>query len=148
VSEESGESRWPLIAASAVVGIEAAALASSAIITLALIGAGHHPHDRVDAWLVVGLAALGAIGLGWVWRGLTRRRRWARSPAVLAQLLALPVSYNAFGNGAWWLGGPLLACAVVGLAGLFAPSTTNLLFDTGARSAPERHSSTSKPSRS
>jgi len=148
VSEESGESRGPLIAAIAAVGVEAAALASSAIITLTLIGAGHHPHDRVDAWLVVVLAALGAAALGWVWRGLARRRRWARSPAVLAQLIALPVSYNAFGNGAWWLGGPLLACAVAGLVGLFAPSTTNLLLDTGVTPAPERHSSTSKPSRS
>jgi hypothetical protein len=71
---------------------------------------------------------------------------------VLVQLLALPVSYNAFGNGAWWLATPLLACAVVGLVGLFAPSSTEALADTADRSAapqaPRRHSSTSKPSRS
>jgi uncharacterized membrane protein YhaH (DUF805 family) len=148
----SGGARWPLIAASVVVAVEAAALASSAVITVALIAAGHHAHDGTDAWMVVVLAAIGAIALGWVWRGLARRRRWSRSPAVLVQLLALPVSYNAFGNGAWWLATPLLACAVVGLVGLFAPSSTEALADTADRSAapqaPRRHSSTSKPSRS
>lgn len=131
--------RWPLVAASVVVAVEAAALAASAISVAVLILSGHHTHDRLDAWLVVGLAAICAVGLWWVWRGLVRRRRWARSPAVLVQLLALPVSYNAFGDGAWWLATPLLVCAVVGLVGLLAPSTTEVLIDG--------HSSTSKPSR-
>jgi hypothetical protein len=86
-----------------------------------------------------------------------RRRRWARSPAVLVQLLALPVAYNAFGDGAWWLGAPLLVCAVAGLVGLFAPSTTEALLEAGlpapvkprptSATARQRHSSTSKPSR-
>jgi hypothetical protein len=74
---------------------------------------------------------------------------------VLVQLLALPVSYNAFGNGAWWLAAPLLACAVVGLVGLLAPSTTEALVDgvnggsgAGVPQTSQRHSSTSKPSRS
>ena len=155
--------------ASIVVAVEAAALAASAIVTAALIGAGHQ-HDSLDAWLVVAFAGVCAIGLWWAWRGLVRRRRWARSPAVLVQLLALPVAYNAFGDGAWWLGGPLLVCAVLGLVGLFAPSTTDALLETGeptpatsktatsktatsktATSKPaatrQRHSSTSKPSR-
>jgi len=102
--------------------------------------------------MVVILAVIGAAALWWVWRGLFRRRRWSRSPAVLVQLLALPVSYNAFGNGAWWLAVPLLACAVVGLVGLLAPSTTEALVDgvngAGAPQTAQRHSSTSKPSRS
>jgi hypothetical protein len=148
--------------ASVVVAVEAAAFASSGVVTVGLVAAGHHAHDVMDAWMVVILAGIAAVALGWVARGLARRRRWARSPAVLVQLLALPVSYNALGNGAWWLAVPLLACAVAGLVGLFAPSTTAALGDAVANTArggsrgpagpagpPRRgHSSTSKPSRS
>jgi len=140
--------------ASVVVAVEAAVFASSAVVTVGLIAAGHHAHDRMDAWMVVILAGIAAVALGWVARGLFRRRRWARSPAVLVQLLALPVSYNAFGNGAWWLAVPLLACAISGLVGLFAPSTTAALGDAVATAAPHSphsprgHSSTSRPSRS
>lgn len=141
------------------MAVEAAALAASAIAIAVLLAAGRRPHDNLDAWFVVALAAFGAVALWWVWRGLGRQRRWARSPAVLVQLLALPISYNAFGDGAWWLAAPLLACAAVGLVGLFAPSTTDALVDvpapatpptspSGARPRARRHSSTSKPSRS
>lgn len=163
VSDQSASqsSRWPLVTASVVVAIEAAALAVSAVVTAALIGAGHQ-HDSLDAWLVVALAGVSALGLWWAWRGLVRRRRWARSPAVLVQLIALPVAYNAFGDGAWWFGVPLLACAVAGLVGLFAPSTTQALLEADVPPVPppqpakrkpaaaqrQRHSSTSKPSRS
>lgn len=146
--------------ASAVVAIEAAALAASAIVTAVLIGAGHQ-HDSLDAWLVVALAGIGGIGLWLAWRGLVRRRRWARSPTVFVQLIALPIAYNAFGDGAWWLGAPLLGCAVAGLVGLFAPSTTAALLEADVPATPQphpakrksatpsrqRHSSTSKPSR-
>lgn len=117
----------PLIAATAVVAIEAAALAASAIgLTLYQL-LGHRPHDPLDAWLVVGLAALGAVVLAVVGRGLLRRRRWARSPAVLTQLLTIPVGISTIANGVWWAGLPLLVCGALGLAALFAPSTTRAL---------------------
>ncbi len=146
--------------ATSVVAIEAAALAVAAVITAILIGAGHQ-HDSLDAWMVVALAGIGAIGLWLAWRGLIRRRRWARSPAVFVQLIALPIAYSAFGNGGWWIGAPLLVCAIAGLVGSFAPSTTEALLDAGvpaeppvtpaarkpASTARQRHSSTSKPSR-
>ena len=149
----SQPARWPLLVASVVVAVEAAALAVSAIVTAALIGAGHQ-HDSLDAWLVVALAGICAIGLWWAWRGLVRRRRWGRSPAVFVQLIALPIAYNAFATGAWWFGLPLLVCAIAGLVGLFAPSTTEALLETDEpatvkpATARQRHSSTSKPSRS
>jgi hypothetical protein len=62
---------------------------------------------------------------------------------VLVQLLALPVAVNTFGNGVWWVATPLLVCGVLGLAGLFAPSTTQLFVG-----ATDDYSSTSRPSRS
>jgi hypothetical protein len=125
------EQAGPLFGATVIVGVEAAALTASALWLLAYQALGHRPHDPLDAWLVVALTAIFAIGLGLVWRGLYRRRRWARSPAVLTELLALPLGYNACGNGVWWVGVPLLGCGVLGLVALFAPSTTHALVDGG-----------------
>ncbi|MDQ1463402.1 MAG: hypothetical protein QOC73_343, partial [Actinomycetota bacterium] len=48
----------------------------------------------------------------------------ARSPAVLTQLIVIPVAVSATGNGAVLVGVPLVLCGVVGIVGLFAPSTT------------------------
>jgi len=120
---------WPLTAAAIVVAVETAVLAASAIGFTIYRLLGHSPHDSIDGWMIVLLAALAAAGLGCVWRGVYRRRRWARSPAVLAQLLAIPVGVDAAGDGAWWIGAPLLLCAVVGLLGLFAPSSTHAFVD-------------------
>ncbi|MGH8888239.1 MAG: hypothetical protein ACRDV3_00585 [Acidothermaceae bacterium] len=127
-AEPAGGS-WPLLAVTIVVAAEALGLAASAIWLIAYQLLGHRPHDPLDAWLVFAFAALAAIALAFVWRGVRRHRRWSRSPAVLTQLLAIPVGFNACGDGVWWLGVPVLICAVVGLIGLFAPSTTHAFVD-------------------
>jgi hypothetical protein len=88
---------------------------------------GHRAHDSFDFWFLVGLVVFGAVALGWTARGLARARRWSRSPSVLTQLLAIPIGIDAISTGAAWVGVPLLACAVAGVVGLFAPSTTRLL---------------------
>ena len=120
-------SQRPLTAVLIVVAVEVVALAASALAALVSLLVGH-AHDSLDASLVVVFAALGAVALALVWHGLRRLRRWSRAPVVLVELLALPVGYNLIGNGVWWAGVPLLACAIVGLVGIFAPSTTQLLF--------------------
>jgi hypothetical protein len=111
-----------------VLAIETVALLVVALVVAGYLLAGHHPHDVLDAWVVVGFAIAGALGVGVVARGFWRRRRWSRAPAVLIQLLTLPVGVNTIGNGVWWVAVPLLACGVAGLVGLFAPTTTRALF--------------------
>jgi hypothetical protein len=73
------------------------------------------------------MATIGAIGLGLVVRGLARARRWARSPAVLTQLIGLPIGINAIGHGGQLVGILLTLFTVMGLFGLFAPSTSHRL---------------------
>jgi hypothetical protein len=73
---------------------------------------------------VVAMAAVGAIVLGFVVRALLRRRRWARSPAVLTQLIALPIGIGLSGDGGAAVGVPLAVCAAVAVVGLLAPATS------------------------
>jgi hypothetical protein len=116
-----------LAAASVATGLEAVGLAASAGWLVVHRLTGHRAHDSFDFWFLVGLVVFAALSLAWTARGLAGRRRWARSPSVLTQLLALPIGIDATTTGAGWAGVPLLACAVVGLVGLFAPSTTRAL---------------------
>jgi hypothetical protein len=116
----------PLRVALAVTAVEALALAVSAVGLAVYVASGHRPHDSADLWLVVVLAALGAAGLGVVVRGIAGGRRWARSPAVLTQLIVLPIGGSALGNGGLLAGVPLLLGGLAGLVGLFAPSSSQI----------------------
>ncbi len=62
-------------------------------------------------------------------RGLLARRSWSRGPAVITQLLALPVAYSLLqvDSVAIWAGILLGAAAVVGLVLLVHPTTARAL---------------------
>ncbi len=123
----SGAAPISLRLATGVTGVEALGLAVSAIWLVVHRLTGHRAHDSFDLWFLVGLVVFAALSLGWTTRGLARRRRWARSPSVITQLLALPIGIDAISTGVAWLGIFLVVCAIVGLFGLFAPSSTQLL---------------------
>jgi hypothetical protein len=125
----SGPLGVPLLVALIATGAETLGLAASAIGLTSYKLSGHRPFDSGDLWAVVAMAAVGAIGLGLVVRGLARVRRWARSPAVLTQLIVFPIGVSTAVHGGELIGIPLAVCGVVGLVGLFAPSTTQRLND-------------------
>jgi hypothetical protein len=120
----------PLLVALIATGVEALGLAASAIGLSLYKLLGHRPFDSGDLWAVVGMAAIGAIGLGLVVRGLAHTRRWARSPAVLTQLIVLPIGVTTIAHGGELVGISLAVCGLAGLVGLFAPSTTQRLNDS------------------
>jgi hypothetical protein len=79
--------------AAAVLALEAAAAAVTGVgfAVAALVG---HPSDRGTAVLLgVLLVAFGA-GLATLARGIALGRRWARTPAFLAQFFGLVVAWN------------------------------------------------------
>ena len=61
---------------------------------------------------------------------MSRGRAWSRTPAVLINLLALPVAVGLLQGGVWPIGAPLLLIAVAALA----------LFSTGPARAALRES--------
>jgi hypothetical protein len=65
------------------------------------------PYLSVTAFAFVGSAALFALA-----RGVKNGKRWAKSPAILANLIALGVAKYQFEAGAYWLAVPISATAL------------------------------------
>lgn len=79
--------------------------------------------SRRGALLVTLYAAIVALvlaGLAWA---LHRRQRWARGPAIVLQLLLLPIGYTMATGGAAWLGVPAILLGLAGSGALLAPAT-------------------------
>ncbi len=84
-------------------------------------------HDLASALLVTAFAVAGAAAL-WALGGvLARRRASGRAPAIVLQLMLLPVGWYMIQGGLGWLGLPLMALglAVTGL--LVSPPTNRAL---------------------
>jgi hypothetical protein len=107
------------------------AAAVAAVEGVALLGLGafyavktalQRPDSYGRALLGAAMALAGGALLVLLARALLRVRRWARSPVVVLQLLALPVGYTlAFQAGLPGYGGPVLVLAVAELYLLFTP---------------------------
>lgn len=116
-----------LRAATAVVVVQAAALLAIAMVLVVKTIVGN-PDSVGRALLDAALAAFTAAVLLLGARGLARLRPSARSPIVVIELLALPVSYSlAFQAGLVGYGGPILVSALAVLYLLFTPSAREIL---------------------
>ena len=97
--------------------IAAPLLLAESVIVLALalymIALGF-THDK--AWMpylsVIGFAVAGSAALFALSRGVKTGKRWANSPAILANLIALGVAKYQFEAGAYWLAVPITLMAV------------------------------------
>ena len=117
----------PLRIAVALVAVEGVALVGAAGVLVVKTITGK-PSDALGAVLAA-LIALGvAAGLAYAARALHRLQPWARSPVVVMQLLALPVSYSlAFQAGRVGYGAPIMLVALVTLFLLFTPPVREAL---------------------
>ncbi|MEU8539053.1 hypothetical protein AB0C52_03475 [Streptomyces sp. NPDC048717] len=117
-----------LTAAAAVAGVEALALLAGGLYLLVTSVTGH-PDDPTSALMgAVTLIALGLIPFAAA-RGLLMRRSWSRGPAVITQILALPVAWQLLQADSVMIpaGIALAILAVSGLVLLAGPSTTEAL---------------------
>lgn len=127
-TEETGPRPRRLTYAALLTALEGLGLVVGGVWILVL-GLTGHPDDRQQAvtggiTLIV-LALLPLLAA----RGLLGRRSWSRGPAVITQLLALPVAYNLLQADSMAIpaGIALAVVAVASLVLLVNPETTRAL---------------------
>jgi hypothetical protein len=81
----------------------------------------------IRAWSISGFAAATTVLLVVLCWALLRRRSWARGPAIVLELLLLPIGYYLIRAGADWLGVPVLLLGIFGAGLLIAPATREAL---------------------
>jgi hypothetical protein len=126
-----------IAALAALNALEGAALAIGGIYMLA-VGLLGRPDSVQQAEMGgITLVALGLIPL-LAARGLLLRRSWSRGPALVTQLMAMPVAWTLLrAQGAMIPAGiALAAVAVTALVLLLNPATTNELGIRGQRTTP------------
>jgi len=110
----------PLVIAAVAQALQAALLFGIGL-TSAVMGITGSD-DLLNAELVGVLAMGGGVALLGVARGLLGARAWSRSPALVWQLIMIPVGFSTIDDlpGVAY---PLLVSAAVVVVGLFAPSS-------------------------
>jgi hypothetical protein len=117
----------PLVIACALIGLQALALVAAAGIVL-VKAATQTSSDLAGALLLGAIALAGAFALGACVRALLRLRPAARTPVVVIELLALPVSYTlAFQADRVGYGAPILLSALAVIYLLFTPPVREVL---------------------
>ncbi|WP_031083086.1 hypothetical protein [Streptomyces sp. NRRL WC-3549] len=133
---EEKPGRITLVAALNALEGSALALGGLYMLVMGLIGDPDSPQQAEMGGVT--LVALGLIPL-FAARGLLLRRSWSRGPALITQLMALPVAWTLLqSQGALIPAGIVLAAvAVTGLVMLLNPATTQALGIRGPRTTPD-----------
>ena len=100
--------------AAVLLAVEAAALLVIGVAFLVATATGS-PENRGLSYGVTGFAVAGGLVLLLLARAVDRRQGWARSPAVVLQLLAVPVGIGFLQGGLWAAGVPVLLFAAATL---------------------------------
>jgi hypothetical protein len=118
----------PLVVLAALVAAQGVGLAGLAMFFLVelVVSTPLSVPRAVTAALLTLLAGLGLLAVA---RGLHRRRRWARAPTLVTQLLVLPVGAGLVQGGRWYVGVPLIGWALGVLVLLFTPAVSDQLED-------------------
>jgi hypothetical protein len=111
------------VVAVSLVALEAFVLAALGVLELANLRA-----IRLTMGLTTSAFFLvAALGLAWCAWSLWKVRRWARGPVVMAQLIQLGLAWNFRDDPTTLVAIGLAAAALVVVAGLLHPATTEVL---------------------
>ncbi len=107
-----------------LIGITSSLLLTESLFVLALalymIALGFtHDKEWAPYLGVIAFALMGSGGLFALARGVKAGKRWANSPAILANLIALGVAKYQFEAGLYWLAIPTAAMAIIVVVSLF-----------------------------
>lgn len=90
------------------------------VISLYMIALGFtHDKEWAPYLGVIAFALMGSAGLFALARGVKAGKRWANSPAILANLIALGVAKYQFEAGLYWLATPIATMALIVVVSLF-----------------------------
>jgi hypothetical protein len=130
VSEEADGERHPpraIVLACAIIGLQALALVAAAALVV-VKALTQTSNSLAGALLLAAIALAGAAVLLLCGRGLIHLRPAARTPVVVLQMLALPVSYSlAFQADRVGYGAPVMLSALAVLYLLFTPPARQVL---------------------
>ncbi len=127
--EDGGGAGVPraLLAACVVVALQVLALLSACGVVL-VKAATQHSNSVAGALLLAAIALAGAGVLTLCARGLLRMRPAARTPVIVIEALAIPVSYSlAFQADRIAYGGPIMVGALAVIYLLFTPPVRAVL---------------------
>ena len=116
-------------------------VASALLMLEGLVGLGYAAFElgRAPAAMGVGVAILMA-GFGLVLllvaRGVFLGRRWSRGPAVVTQLILLPIAWSFKGGETTWMSTVLAVIAITVLVGLLHPRSTAIFVGSSDDSTP------------
>ncbi|MFJ8820582.1 hypothetical protein ACIREE_02225 [Streptomyces sp. NPDC102467] len=137
-STEDGPRPGRLTAAAALAGLEGAALVAGGISMLVAGMAGNpdNPEQAVTGGVTLIVLALLPLLAA---RGLLARKAWSRGPAIITQIMALPVAYTLLQADSVAIPGgiALAAVAIAALVLLVNPATTRALGIRTPGSAPQ-----------
>lgn len=119
----------PLVVAASLAGVEAVVLAALAALELASLRLDRLTMGATTATFFL----VAAAGLAWCAWCLWRVRRWARGPVVMTQLICLGLAWNFWGPETRAIAISLALVALVVIAGLLHPTSTEVL-EADARS--------------
>ncbi|MGC5016766.1 hypothetical protein ACLQ2R_38880 [Streptosporangium sp. DT93] len=86
------------------------------------------PSDVTSSIAVAAFAVLVGAALLWVAWGMLKAERWTRSPGVLTQIFAIPLSITLIQSGQGAMGIPLIGLALIAIVALLSPPTTHALY--------------------
>jgi hypothetical protein len=117
VSKENPSIFRTVLATTILLSIESAMVLALALYMIAL----GFTHDKEWApYLgVIVFALAGSAGLFALARGVKAGKRWANSPAILANLIALGVAKYQYEAGLYWLSLPIALMAIAVVTSLF-----------------------------
>jgi hypothetical protein len=137
VSEDASDGTRParLTAAAALTALEGAVIACFGLVSLVLLFTGD-PDGFVQAFtMALTVLALAVLPLAAA-RGIWRLRRWSRGPALITQLLALPVGWQMAQNGGvWTAGGVAIGVTALVVLGCLVTPTSATALGIGPRDA-------------
>jgi hypothetical protein len=112
--------------AAAVQAIESAGVLAAAVFA-GISAAQGKSYQSSSGIALTAIGAGTAVLLALVALGLTRVRRWSRTPGLLTQLFVGIIGIYLVQGHRYWLGGPALALSVAGLVLLLVPPSLRAL---------------------